>query len=90
MTKGGPSNIREAIFKATHKEKENDDFKEMGYISNEEEENFVIKLQVGTNKFRGKLPFKKISYRRVGHYVVKFPYKENNEKGNNSLKVNVI
>lgn len=47
--------------------------------------NSVRKLQVGTSKFKGKLPFKCFACGIVGHYVAKCPYKENNgtkEKGN--------
>lgn len=45
------------------------------------------KLQVGSRKFRGKLPFKCFSCGRVGHYESKCPYKENHkENGKNVSK----
>jgi len=47
------------------------------------------KLEVGTRKFRGKLPFERFSYGRVGQYDSKTPYKENNEKGKNYSKGSV-
>ena len=46
MRKGGPSDMREAIFKASAKGKEKEEHNELGYISEEEDEvNFVKKLQ---------------------------------------------
>eukprot|EP00253_Pinus_taeda_P008837 PITA_08837 len=55
MRKGGPSDRREATFKASGK----GDYYESGHMSEEEEEsNFVKKLQRGVGRFRGKLPFK--------------------------------
>ena len=47
------------------------------------------KLQVGTGKFRGKLPFKCFTYGRVGEYASKCPYKENHEKGKNYENINI-
>ena len=52
-----------------------------GYISEEDEVNFVKKLQLGTGWFRGKLPFKCFACGRVGHYAAKCPHKETHEKG---------
>lgn len=89
MRKGGPSDIREATFKATYKGKEKEELKEMCYISYKEEANFIKKLQVGTDKFRGKHHFKCFSCGRVFYYNAKCPYKENNEKGKNYSKYNV-
>jgi len=40
------------------KGKEKEEPKDTSYISNEEEVNCLRKLQVGTGKFKGKLPFK--------------------------------
>eukprot|EP00253_Pinus_taeda_P031130 PITA_31130 len=57
MRKGGPSDMRESTFKASAKGKE--ELNESRHISEEEEEaNFVKKLQRGSRRFRGKLPFK--------------------------------
>lgn len=47
------------------------------------------KLQVGTDKFRCKPPFKCFVYGRVGQYVAKCTYKENHEKWKNYSKGNV-
>ena len=50
MRKGGPSDRREAAFKASGK----GDYYELGHASEEEEEsNFVKNLQRGTGRFRG-------------------------------------
>lgn len=75
MRKGCPSDIREATFKAAYKGKEKEELEELGYILDEEEVNLMKKTQVGTYMFRGKIPFKCFSYRRVGQYFAKCPYK---------------
>eukprot|EP00253_Pinus_taeda_P013534 PITA_13534 len=55
MRKGGPSDRREATFKASGKGY----YYESGHMPEEEEEsNFVKNLQRGAGRFRGKLPFK--------------------------------
>ena len=57
MRKGGPLDMREAAFKALTKG--NEELNESGHISEEEDEvNFVKKLQWGSRRFRGKIPFK--------------------------------
>ena len=42
--------------------------------NDEEEANFVIKLKRGTNKFKGKLPFKCFNCGKIGHFSFKCPY----------------
>ena len=81
MRQGGPSQIREAAFKVSARGKEKEVFKEPSYISKEEEVNFVRKLQLGTGRFKGKLPFKCFECGKVGHYAAKCPYKETSAKG---------
>jgi len=59
MRKGGPSDMREAAFKVFVKGKEKEEHNESEHILEEEDEvNFVKKLQRGSGRFRGKLPFK--------------------------------
>ena len=85
MRKGGPSDMREAAFKASGKEELN----ESGHISEgEEEANFVKNLQRGSGRFRGKLPFKCFSCGRFCHYAAKCPHKGKFDKGNESAKWN--
>jgi len=73
MRKGGPSDRREATFKASGK----GDYYELGHASEEEEEsNFVKNIQWGAGRFRGKLPFKCFAYGRVGHYAAKCTHKD--------------
>ena len=42
----------------------------------EEEANFVRKLKKGSNKYKGKLPFKCFNYGKIGHYSKRCPYLE--------------
>ena len=86
--KGGPLDIREASFKALKKGREKEDLKESGYVLEEDEVNFVKKLQHGSERFRGKLPFKCFASGRVGHYVAKCPHKDNHDKEKKSAKAN--
>ena len=88
IRKGGQSNIREDSFKASRKGKEKEDIKESGYISKEDEINFVKKLQWGSRRFRGKIPFNFFSCAKVGHYATKCPHKGNHDKGKDSTKGN--
>ena len=81
MRQGGSSQIKEAAFKLSVRGKEKEDVKEFSYISEEEAANFVRKLQLGTGRFKGKLPFKCFECGKVGHYAAKCPYKEKHGKG---------
>ena len=86
MRKGGPSDRREADFKASGK----GEYYEASHIPEEEEEesNFVRNLQQGTGRFRGKLPFKCFAYGRVSHYAAKCPHKDKLDKGKEPVKWN--
>ena len=50
MRKGGSSKVKEAIFRASTKGKEVQEAKGSEYISEEDEVNFVKKLQLGTGR----------------------------------------
>eukprot|EP00253_Pinus_taeda_P016456 PITA_16456 len=77
MRKGGPSDRREATFRASGK----GDYYELGHMLEEEEEsNFVKNLQRGTGRFRGKFPFKCFACGRIGHYAAKCPHKDKLDK----------
>ena len=57
-----------------------------GYVSEEDEINFVKKLQLGIGRFRGKLPFKFFACGTFGHYAAKCPHKDSHEKVKELLK----
>ena len=80
MRRGGPSEVKEVVFKASTKGKEVKKAEGSGYILEEDEANFVRKLQPGTRRFKGKLPFKCFDCGRIGHYVATCPYKETSAK----------
>ena len=85
MRKGGPSDMREAAFKAWGREELN----ESGHISEgEEEANFVKNLQRGSRRYRGKLPFKCFACGRVDHYAAKCAHKDSLDKGKERTKWN--
>ena len=88
MRKGGPYEVKEVVFIAAGKGKEVEEQEGSGYVSEEDEINFVKKLQLGIGRFIGKLPFKFFSCGRVGHYVAKFPHKDSHEKGKEVVKGN--
>eukprot|EP00253_Pinus_taeda_P027361 PITA_27361 len=86
MRKGGPSDRREAAFKASGK----GDYNESGHMLEEEEEsNFVENLQRGTGRFKGKLPFKCFTCGRVDHYAAKCPHKDK-DKQNEELECEIV
>eukprot|EP00253_Pinus_taeda_P011203 PITA_11203 len=85
VRKGGPSDRIVAAFKASGK----GEYYESGHVLEEEEEsNFVINIQRGTRRFRGKLPFKCFAYGRVGHYAAKCPHKDKIDKGKEPVRWN--
>ena len=69
----GKSNVREAAFKADKWKEEKED---TCSYSDEEEAKFVRRLEKGTGKYKGKLPFKCFNCGRVEHYAYKFPHKK--------------
>ena len=48
MRRGGPSEVKEVVFRDSTKGKEVQEPEGSGYISEEDEANFVEKLQLGT------------------------------------------
>ena len=81
MRKGGPSEVKEVVFRAATKGKEVEEQEGSRRVLEEDEINFVIKLQLGIGRFRGKVLCKSFSCGRVGHYATKCPHKDNHEKG---------
>ena len=64
---------REANFKTEKKKEEKED---ICSCSDEEEAEFFKKLDRGSGKYKGKLPFKLFNHGRVGHYAAKCPHKK--------------
>jgi len=58
----------------------------MSHLEEEDEVNFVRKLQRGSGRFKGKLPFKCFSCGRVGHYTARCCHvrEKMSEEGNRS------
>ena len=81
MRRGGPSEVKEAVFRTSTKGKEVQKTEGSGYISEEDEIKFLKKLQLATGRFRGKLPLTFFDCGRVGHYAAKCPYKETHKRG---------
>eukprot|EP00253_Pinus_taeda_P020139 PITA_20139 len=80
--------MREATVKASTKGKE--ELNESRHISEEEDEvNFFKKLQRGSGRFRGKLPFKCFACGRFSHYAAKCPLKDKHDKGKEYARWNI-
>ena len=89
MRKRGPLDMIEHAFKVSAKGKLKEEHNESKHIPKEEDEvNFVKKLQWGAGRFRGKLPFKCFTCGRVGHYATKCTLKDKYEKGKEYAKGN--
>ena len=71
------SNVREAAFKIDNSKEEKED---TCSCSDEEEAKFVRRLDKGSCKYKGKLPFKCLKCGRVGHYASKCPLKKTNNQ----------
>ena len=74
---------REVAFKTEKKKEEEED---ICSCSDEEEAKFVKKLDRGSGKYKGKLPFKFFNCGRVGHYAAKCPHKKVTKQAQESEK----
>ena len=48
--------------------------------SDEEEANFIKKLQKGSGKYKGMMPFKCFNFGKIGHFQAKCPYSKEDSK----------
>ena len=83
----GNSNVRKETFKADKCREEKEG---TCSFSDEEEAKFGRRLEKGTGKYNGKLPFKCFNCGRVGHYASKCPPKraENQPQETEKNKIN--
>ena len=65
--------MRDTTFKIVKSKEERED---TCSCSDEEESKFFRRLDRGSGKFKGKIPFKFFSCGRVGHYASKCPHKK--------------
>jgi hypothetical protein len=66
----------EITFKESKENKKHEHMSHEGQsdISDVEEAKFIKKLQKGSGKYKGKLPFKCFNYGRIEHFTNKCPY----------------
>lgn len=78
-TKNEQPRTREIAFKASkniRNKGHNEEERSYNEWDENKEENFVRKLKRGTEKYKGKLPFKCFNFGRIGHQANKFPFEE--------------
>ena len=77
------SNVREAAFKTKKNKEEKED---ICSCFDEEEAKFVRRLDRGSGKYKGKLPFKCFNYGRVGCYASRCPHKKTKNQNQETEK----
>ena len=82
LPQNNPS-TREAAFKTEKKKEEKED---ICSCSDEEEAKLVKKLDRGSGRYKGKLPFKCFNCGKVGHYAAKCPHKKVRNQAQESEK----
>jgi hypothetical protein len=82
--------LKDAAFKAYVKLSISQDHDSSEHFLDEEEDNFVRKMKRSFGEYKGMLPFKCFHCDKVGHFVSRCPFKENNTNKKERKSINKL